>query len=73
MGVREAQTSRPLATAPAQQLRRGREVWTTRLEEVKGQRGHEGPSGLGRLRTLDQKGLFTQRPTRSRPRPRVNY
>lgn len=32
-----------------------------------------GPAGSSRLRTLDQKGLFTQRPRRSRPRLGVNY
>lgn len=56
------------------QLRRGKEAWTTRSEKVKGQRGHEGPSRLQQAAgTPGQKGLFTQRPTRSRPRPRVNY
>lgn len=45
-GSQRGQRPRPLATAPARQLRSGPETWTTRPEEAKGQRGQEGLSRL---------------------------
>lgn len=61
------------APASARQLGRTNKARAMSTREVKGQKGQRDPAGSSRLWTLGQKGLFTERPWRSRPRPGVNH
>lgn len=49
------------------------EYWPLEQQRSRGGEARRDSTGSSKLWTLGQKGLFTQRPTRSRPRPRVNY